>query len=332
MSRVKLRKGQQGKFLNRVAKHFNDDWFKVAKISSICDRTLNGWRREKCNMRYETLLKLHRTSKIPMPKIIEVLPEHWSVKKASRLGAIKRNELYGNPGTPEGRSRGGSVSAKRFREDPEFARMLRFKLRTPMEIPSYSSELAEFIGIMLGDGHIKTNKTQLEISLNSETDYVYALYVQSLINKLFRLNSSLCEDGREKSVTVLVSSRNLVEFMLDRGLRAGNKVVNQVGVPCWVNSKEEYKVACLKGLMDTDGSFYAYSHRVNGKVYKNYALDFTNRSVPLLKAVKEFLIDIGCFPTSAKFKVVLYKKKDIRRYINTVGTSNPSRRDKFGII
>lgn len=332
MSRVKFCKGQQRDFLNRIAKYFNFDWSKVAKISNICERSLRDWRRGKYNMNYEALLKLHRISMIAIPKIIEVLPDYWSTKKASRLGAIKRNELYGNPGTPEGRSRGGSITARKFREDPEFAKRLGFKLRTPMKLPSYSPELAEFIGIMLGDGYIKTNKTQLGISLNSETDYTYALYVQGLIKKLFNLDSSICNDGRHKSVTVLVSSRNLVEFMIDKGLKAGDKVINQVGIPGWVGLQEEYRAACLRGLMDTDGSFYSYSHRVNGKIYRNYALDFTNHSLPLLKDIKDILIDIGCSPTSAKFKVVLHKKKDITRYIGIVGTSNPSRRDKFKII
>jgi len=332
MSRIRLPKGQQSKLLDRIGEHYCFDWSKVAKISSVCERTLRDWRSEKYNMSYEALLRLQKIADIPIPKKKEILPEYWSARKASRLGAIRRNELYGNPGTPEGRSKGGSTTARKFSEDPEFAKMLGFKLRTPMNLPVYSSELAEFIGIMLGDGYIKTNKTQLGISLNSETDYAYALYVQGLIKELFNLNSSICNDGRDKSVTVLVSSRNLVEFMIDKGLKAGDKVINQVDIPRWIGLQEEYKVACLRGLMDTDGSFYAYLHRVNGKVYRNCALDFTNHSLPLLKSIKDILIDISCSPTLAKYKVVLHKKEDIMRYIDIVGTSNPSRRDKFRSI
>jgi len=329
MSRAKLQKGKQRVFLNKAARYFDFDWSKIAKVSNISERTLNDWRREKYNMSYKALLALSRYSNVSVPKVLKILPEYWSTKKACRLGAIRRNELHGNPGTPEGRSKGGATTSRMFRQDHRFAEAVGFKLRTPINIPIYSSKLAEFIGAMLGDGYIKTNKTQLGISLNSETDYSYALYIQSLIKKLFSLRASVRRDGSDKSVTVLVSSRNLVEFLIDNDLKAGNKVINQVSIPRWINLKREYKIACLRGLMDTDGSFYSYFHRVNGKVYKNYALDFTNCSMPLLQGVKNILQDLGYAPTAAKYKVILYKKRDIGSYISMVGSSNPVRKRKF---
>jgi hypothetical protein len=102
MARARLKKGQQRKFLNRVAKYFDFDWSRIARISNICDRSLRDWRCEKYNMNYKALLRLHKISNIPAPKIIEILPEYWSTKKASSLGGLMRNKLYGNPGTPKG--------------------------------------------------------------------------------------------------------------------------------------------------------------------------------------------------------------------------------------
>lgn len=67
MSRAKLQKGQQRIFLNRIAKYFNFDWSKIAKISNICERSLRDWRREKYNMSYKALLKLHNISNITIP-------------------------------------------------------------------------------------------------------------------------------------------------------------------------------------------------------------------------------------------------------------------------
>lgn len=330
MSRVKLQRGQQRIFLNHIAKYFNFDWSKIAKISHVCDRTLRDWRREKFNMNYEALLKLHKVSKISIPKIIEIFPEHWSVKKASRLGAIRRNELYGNPGTPEGRRKGGRITSRKFREDIEFAKAVGFKLRKPIDTPNHSSKLSEFIGAMLGDGYIKTNKTQLGISLNIETDYAYALYIQSLIKELFGLNSSICHDGSDKSITLLVSSRNLVEFLIDKGLKPGDKVKNQVDIPNWINLKKEYKIACLRGLIDTDGSFYLYRHKVLNKFYCNFAICFTNHSLPLLKSVYNILRIMRFNPIVSKDnRIYLHKKNDIDRYLKEISTNNPKHLLKF---
>ncbi len=324
MSRVKLNKGQQKKFLSLVAKYFDGNWHKVARISKICDRTLRDWRREKYNMSYECLLKLHKISNIPVPKTLVVLPEHWSTKKASRLGAIRRNELYGSPGTPEGRRKGGLTTTRKFREDPKFAKMFGLKLRIPINVPNYSSELSEFMGAMLGDGYIKSNKTQLGIAFNIETDYAYAKHIQRLIKILFNLNSSICRDGSDKGATVLVSNRNLVEFLIDRGLKEGNKVANQVDIPKWIRSKKEYKIACLRGLIDTDGSFYLYKHKVSKKTYCNFAMCFTNHSLPLLKSVYNILKTMDLNPiTSNDGRIFLHRKKDIDRYFKEIGTNNP---------
>jgi hypothetical protein len=49
----------------------------------------------------------------------------------------------------------------------------------------------------------------------------------------------------------------------------------------------------------------------------------------LLRATRDILLNLGCLPTSAKFKVILNKKEDIRRFITVVGTGNPRTKEKF---
>jgi len=281
-------------------------------------------------MSYEALLKLCRISNISIPKITKILPEYWSAKKAARLGAIERNNLYGNPGTPEGRSKGGSTTVRKFREDPEFAKMLGFKLRTPMNLPGYSSELAEFIGIMLGDGYIKSNKTQAGIAFNVETDYKHAIYIQGLIRRLFDLNSSIIYDKSDKGATVLISSRNLIDFLISIGLKTGDKVVNQVDIPDWVMHKKDYKVSCLRGLMDTDGSCYPYQHKVAGKIYSNFAICFTNHSLPLLKSAYRILKTSGFSPVMSRDnRIYLHKIEEIDTYFRKISSNNPKHLSKF---
>lgn len=329
MTRVKLDKGAQRKFLEDVAEFSGLQWAEISKISNICGRSLRDWRREKYNMSHEALLKLHEISGVAAPEIKEILPEYWSTAKASRLGAIRHNELYGNPATAEGRSKGGINTIKKFRSDPEFARMIGFKLRKSINLPKYSLDLAEFIGIMLGDGFIKSNKNQLGVAFNIETDYNYAKYVQVLIKALFNLDSSICRENNSKGATVLVSSRNLVDFLISVGLKPGNKVLNQVDIPEWVNSKQEFRIACLKGLVDTDGSFYSYKHKVSNRIYCNFAMCFTNNSKPLVRAVYGILKSLGFRPLINSRNVYLHRKKELRKYFKEIGPSNPKHLDKF---
>ncbi len=327
MSRVKLRKGRQSIFLSRVGEYFGFDWDKIAKISRISERTLRDWRREKYNMSYESMLKLHNSSKISTPNGANILPEFWSAKKYARQGGFKRYELYGNFGNIEGRRKGGLISQRLFRLNPEYARSIGVIVRKPVKEPELSEKLAELIGIMLGDGGM--TDYQINVTFNSKTEKEYGTYIRNLIEELFAINVSIIHTESVNADRIIASGKNLVEFLKRKGLKTGNKVINQVGIPKWIGLKNEYKISCLRGLMDTDGSFYSYLHRVSNKMYRNYALDFTNHSIPLLQGVKNILQNFGCIPSLAKYKVVLHKKNDIKRYMLTVGSSNPRTKEKI---
>lgn len=108
-------------------------------------------------MSFSSVKAICEKRRINLPQNIKILPEYWSVKKASRLGALRRIELYGNPGTPEGRRKGGLNTQKKFRSDPRIAKRIGFILRKKIKYPKESPALAEFIGIMLGDGGVRND-------------------------------------------------------------------------------------------------------------------------------------------------------------------------------
>lgn len=66
---------------------------------------------------------------------------------AARSGALRRYELYGNPGTADGRIKGGTVSQRKFQDNPEQANLSGFKIRRDITRPERSALLAEFPGI-----------------------------------------------------------------------------------------------------------------------------------------------------------------------------------------
>lgn len=265
--RIKLLKGEQRRFLNNVAKKTGFSWDTILRLSSVCKRTFFDWRREKYQMAYEALFKLQKISGISAPRNIKILPEYWSTKKASRLGAIRRNELYGNPGTQEGRRKGGTSTGKKFFSDPILAEKMRFKLRKKMQQPVESALLAEFAGILLGDGGIRGDH-QVTISYNTKTDKKYAGFIQEAIGKLFGFSSSIYPRKGANGADIVISSKNPVEFLANKNiLKKGNKIINQIDIPKWVKENINYRICCLRGLMDTDGGIYYHKYKVYGKWY-----------------------------------------------------------------
>ena len=170
MSRIVLDKGKQRDFLNRVHEEGTLDWPRVAGICNICERTLRDWRREKLYMKYEAARALSKETSIHFCQPKKILPDYWSTKKAASIGARRRYKKYGNPGTSEGRRKGGIKSQKKFRENPEYAKKLGIKVRKVIKKPEKSVALSEFIGILLGDGGI-TN-SQVTITFNRKTDKI----------------------------------------------------------------------------------------------------------------------------------------------------------------
>ena len=201
-----------------------------------------------------SLSQLCRLAKLPRPRRITLLSEHWSVQKASRLGGRRHVELYGNPGTAAGRARGGQNAQKRFRSNPEYFRQRGVAVRKEIVQPPRSADLAEWIGIVLGDGGM--TRYQVTISLNHTLEAKYAEYVARLAARLFGLTSSWVVDRHDDALALIFSSVKLVELLERLGLRRGNKIRHRADIPSWIWEREEYRIACLRGLMDTDGCVY----------------------------------------------------------------------------
>lgn len=242
----------------------------------------------------------------------------------SRLGGLRRIELYGNPGTTEGRSRGGKKTAFLFSQNPELAKKSGFVIRKKIKYPQKCMKLAEFIGIMLGDGGFPGTH-QITVSFNNETDREYAQYIMKMLKKLFSINSYIHKRKGSKGADVVINSSNLRDFLLKLGLRPGNKVRNQIEVPEWIIGKRQYRIACLRGLMDTDGSFYL--HKYNSYSYPK--LDFSSCSKPLLEFVFSTLNELNCKARISRKNVYVDSLPAVKRYFKEAGTSNSKYLKKF---
>ena len=294
---------------------------RLAEVCGVHPRTLKDWWREKHRMPYDCLQRISKETGLIPPRQLRLVPDFWHIPAAARLGGKRRAQLYGPPGTLESRRKGGRISGERFRTNPSLAKALGFKLRKAITYPHKSALLAEFIGIMLGDGCL-SSRFQVGISFNSETDRAYGGYLQRLFQRLFGVSATIQRRRETHGWTVVASSRALVEHLQVLGLVQGNKVVHQVDVPQWIWTRRRYQQACLRGLMDTDGSIYRYTHRVYGHQYVHAGLCFTNHSRPLLLSVERSLKNCGFRPRAGGYHVYLNRREEIRGYFRLVGSRN----------
>ena len=321
-SRYQFRRGSQKKFIEKVLEKKRWTIADMAKKLGVCERTIRDWRREEVRISCHAAVKLSKLSKIVLPKPRKVITWSEHAKKAGKIGGIHTYEKYGRVCGSESyrkekwkewwKKEGHLRLHSSFGKEKEFFR------------PEMSVELAEICGILLGDGCI--GKSQIRVTLNRFTDAEYVIHVQDLLKRVFHVAPAVYQfkDETKRMVKDVTLSRvGIIKYLSSVGLFPGNKVTRQVDIPGWILNNDEYALACVRGLIDTDGCIFTHSYKVNGKMYCYKKIAFTNRSKPLLNSVYNIMKSIGLHPRfSTTSDVRLDSIRDVRKYMQIFGTHN----------
>jgi len=115
------------------------------------------------------------------------------------------------------------------------------------------------------------------------------------------------------------------------GLKTGNKVKQQVDVPGWIKNNKKFQIACVRGLMDTDGSIFIHKYKVKGKAYQYKKMAFTSRSKPLVIFAYNALKRLKLNPRITKngWDVRLDSIEDVKKYFRLIGSHNLKHLKKY---
>ncbi len=315
--------GQQALFLQQV-----EGVIGVRKMATACkcsERTIRDWRREKFLMSEACVLLLAAEAGLPVPTNFVSQPQYVHTSAAGKRGGKALIDKFGRVPVDE------ALRKEKWREwwdtKGQFAehKMLSAK---EISIPKVSSELAEYVGVILGDGGISA--AQVTVTLHHKDDLEYAAFVTNLTERLFSMKPSVYH-LEEKSVNVIVVSRvELVRYLNSIELQTGNKVAHQVDIPNWIKESAELSIACLRGLIDTDGCVFTHTYKSRGKVYSYKKIDFTSASEPLRKSVFAILQSLDMTPRLTNHNSIrLESIKDVERYFEIVGSHNPKHLNRY---
>ena len=185
-----------------------------------------------------------------------------------------------------------------------------------------SCSIAELFGIILGDGYVQNNTRNRKDRIVSGHRVVITLHSDE--KRLREKSSKLLENitGKEPAVhslrssnaiQIFLNSKEAVKELKKLGLEAGDKVQNQVEVPDWIKTDSEYEKACLRGLVDTDGTIYRQSKD------SRVVIQFKNHSNPLLKGFKQMCTDLDINVSSGgKHTVQVASQNEVQRFIQKV--------------
>jgi hypothetical protein len=315
--------GKQRAFLERVEKVLSVA--EIARTSHCSERTVRDWRREKFSMPLVAVQTLATKANKPIPKNIPTRDAYAHTAEAGKKGAAVIMKKYGRvPGDENRRKEQWRVwweSKGKFVRNP----ILESK---PIHRPRRGVELAEFVGIMMGDGGI--SKYQIAVTLHHIDDLEYASFVANLIKRLFKITPSIYHSPQHSVNDIVVSRKELVEYLHELGLPIGNKVKQQFDIPEWIKNDHKFSIACLRGLVDTDGSVFTHRYRVKGKQYAYKKLSFSSASTPLLRSVHTILRKLGLHSKLRARDVRLESITDMERYFSIISSHNPKHLRRYG--
>ena len=322
--RVSFLRGKQKKFINKLLLKISVK--EAAKICNLSERTIRDWRREKFLPDFNTLNKLCKKTSIKFPSKVKLKSDYWYVAKGASKGGKAVWRKYGRIGSPEYRKK---KWYEWWEKKGKFIDRRGLFKRRLIKKPTKSSDLAEFIGIMLGDGSISITSKQFQVDLNKANEKEYQKFVNQLIKKLFGINPSIYYRRTSNGTRSVVCSSELCDYLTKLGLNRGK---GEKRIPQWILKNQKYQLACLRGLMDTDGCVFTHHYKVNGKFYSYKKLAFKSYFYSLIKSVHDFLKSIGFrHPRIAKNlkEVRIENREDVQRYFQLIGFHNPKNLKRY---
>lgn len=204
----------------------------------------------------------------------------------------------------------------KIRKEWNFSKWQRERKQNPITYKELSKDenLAELIGIILGDGNLnKHPRTEnLRITRNSN-DTFYVKHVSCLIRKVFGKTPSIRKRSDENAISVDFYQCEISKRL---NLPCGNKIRNNAGIPSWILLNEKHALRCLKGLFETDGCFHEDP--------KNYTrcIEFKNNCNKLRYDVYNSLIKLNFRPQLGNNYVRLARKNEVYKFKELIDFRN----------
>jgi len=166
-----------------------------------------------------------------------------------------------------------------------------------------SGNLAELIGVILGDGYLGKNpRTEnLAILSNSNNPGFITRYSQ-LIQKVFNKEPSIYRRKDSNCTKIAIYQKDLSRRL---NIFVGKRTNHKIRIPQWILKNRRYLIRYLRGLYEAEGSFCVH------KPTYTYKFLFSNRNQSLLDNVYQVLKILGFHPHVSKYKIQISKKEEV---------------------
>ncbi|PIN81946.1 hypothetical protein COV11_00505 [Candidatus Woesearchaeota archaeon CG10_big_fil_rev_8_21_14_0_10_30_7] len=202
-------------------------------------------------------------------------------------------------------------------------KLSKFDKKKKLKLPEYmSSELAEEIGIHLGDGCLLKKRNYFSVKCNKKEESYISGFVFPLYKKIYNLDLKLMRlpsvSGFETYSQAILEFKNKV-LKIPHG-----KKIGKITVPKCVFETRNKKIysAFIRGIFDTDGCATIAKGR-----YPRILISI--KSENLLEQIVDMLKKMGFIPVLNKWEICLNGHVMLDKWIREIGSSNPKKITKL---
>ena len=193
-----------------------------------------------------------------------------------------------------------------------------------IKIPKESLNFAEFLGALNGDGHLDDNPYEMCIVSEKVLDnYYISKRIPKLIKSLFNLNTTIYIQNN--LIRARVYSKRLVMFINNKYNVPIGKKLNKLKIPGFILKNKEFQIHYLRGLFDTDGTFY-------GRRNNEPILGYTSLDNDYIESIKDLLNSNGFNFNRTGKDLYLYNKLEISRFFQIIRPQNHKHLIKYKIF
>lgn len=185
--------------------------------------------------------------------------------------------------------------------------------------PKMNQLLAEILGILNGDGHVSNFKYEVCI-VGDIKEKEYSNYLKKLFEKVFATNFTIYNG--DSYFKLRIYSKDISNFLTKKyDLPKGNKL-GKLKIPKQILISNNLLKCYIRGLYDTDGSFYF-------RRKKEPVIQITNADPSFLKEIRDALISLNFRTAKGINRVFIYPKEDIKKFFKIVKPANSKHLKKY---
>lgn len=181
------------------------------------------------------------------------------------------------------------------------------KIKSKYMVLKKNGDLAELIGVSLGDGHICVYPRTEELRIISNSNAPgFIGRCEKLILKVFNKKAYVVKDKNQNSTKIGIYEKYISKRI---DIPSGARGKLKIKVPGWILKKKAYILRYLRGLYEAEGSLSFHKNTYTHKFI------FTNRNESLLNNVYRLVKKLGFNPHKSLYKVQVSRKEEVSKLV-----------------